>query len=178
MASKSDVARQAINKTVEQLSGEKRPIYFPGKVLTESDLRAEQVYFLRKLQRHNRLLHGWGVVEGLGLTIKGTGTRTSVVLASGYAIDRQGNELILNTPVSVAVDNIPSPSYVVLEYIERPTDIVSAVVGDEGTQASFSAEGVAVSFAVVLSDGLALGRLLRKGLGWKIDSAFKPHRIK
>jgi hypothetical protein len=41
-----------------------RPRYFPGQLITPDDLIQEQEYFRNKLKRHNRLLHGWGVVCG------------------------------------------------------------------------------------------------------------------
>jgi len=39
--------------------------YFPRQLLTADDMTADQQYFLNKLRRHNRYLHGWGVVCGL-----------------------------------------------------------------------------------------------------------------
>lgn len=41
-----------------------RPRYFPRQLLTPAELTLEQQYFRDKLRRHNRLLHGWGVVCG------------------------------------------------------------------------------------------------------------------
>ncbi|HEV8239267.1 MAG TPA: hypothetical protein VGS57_07870 [Thermoanaerobaculia bacterium] len=41
-----------------------RPCYYPGQLLTPAELTLEQQYFRDKLRRHNRLLHGWGVVCG------------------------------------------------------------------------------------------------------------------
>jgi len=41
-----------------------RPRYFPRQIITAEDLTLEQDYFRNKLRRHNRLLHGWGVVCG------------------------------------------------------------------------------------------------------------------
>ena len=39
--------------------------YFPRQLLTVADMTTDQNYFLEKLRRHNRFLHGWGVVCGL-----------------------------------------------------------------------------------------------------------------
>jgi hypothetical protein len=36
--------------------------YFPRQLITADDMRAEQEFFLNKMRRHNRFLHGWGVV--------------------------------------------------------------------------------------------------------------------
>lgn len=41
-----------------------RPRYFPGEILTPAEMTLEQQYFRDKLRRHNRLIHGWGVVCG------------------------------------------------------------------------------------------------------------------
>lgn len=49
-------------------AGLTRPRYFNGQLLTADDLQAEQNYFREKLRRHNRCLHGWGVVRGLEVT--------------------------------------------------------------------------------------------------------------
>jgi hypothetical protein len=54
--------------TCQQLPGDyclaERPRYFPRQIITADDLTLEQDYFRNKLRRHNRLLHGWGVVCG------------------------------------------------------------------------------------------------------------------
>lgn len=41
-----------------------RPRYFPRQLLTPAELTLEQQYFRDKLRRHNRLVHGWGVICG------------------------------------------------------------------------------------------------------------------
>jgi hypothetical protein len=43
----------------------KRVKYHHGMLLSAKDLTAEQEYFLERQRRHNRYLHGWGVVSGL-----------------------------------------------------------------------------------------------------------------
>jgi len=45
-----------------------RPRFFTGKLLTTEDLALEQQYFREKLRRHNRSLHGFGIVSGLKVT--------------------------------------------------------------------------------------------------------------
>ena len=42
--------------------------FFPRQLLTDGDMIADQEYFREKLRRHNRYLHGWGVVCGLEVT--------------------------------------------------------------------------------------------------------------
>ncbi len=38
--------------------------YFPRQMITPADLTQAQDYMRAKLRRHNRMLHGWGVVCG------------------------------------------------------------------------------------------------------------------
>ena len=45
-----------------------RPHFVTGQILTADDLRAEQDYRAGEVRRrHNRLCHGWGIVDGLGV---------------------------------------------------------------------------------------------------------------
>jgi hypothetical protein len=41
-----------------------RPRYFPRQLMTPTELILEQDYFRDKMRRHNRLLHGYGVICG------------------------------------------------------------------------------------------------------------------
>jgi hypothetical protein len=103
------------NEPREPCGGECQPLvternrYFTGKYMTARDFAVEQEYFLSRHRLHTRLLHGWGVACGLGVTrhpdekCKGW-----VVVGPGIAIDCCGRELILTerTPYRV---NIPEP---------------------------------------------------------------------
>jgi hypothetical protein len=59
--------------------------------LTAEDLELEQEYFHEKLKRHNRSLHGFGVVVGLEVSR----SARDVVISTGLAIDCQGNEIVV-----------------------------------------------------------------------------------
>ena len=48
----------------ETRGGIERPRYFPRQILTPAEMTLEQQYFRDRHRRHNRLLHGWGVVCG------------------------------------------------------------------------------------------------------------------
>ena len=61
----------------------KRNRCFWGKLLTAEDLELEQEYFREKLKRHNRYLHGFGVVFGLEVSKNGR----DVAISPGLAID-------------------------------------------------------------------------------------------
>jgi hypothetical protein len=73
----------------------RRPRYFTGQLLTAEDLEAEQSYFLTGRRTHNRLLHGWGVVCGLGVKPSGSG---GVLVDTGPAMDRLGREIVVPAP--------------------------------------------------------------------------------
>ena len=109
----------------------KRIKYQHGMVLSAEDLTAEQEYFLRRQRRHNRYLHGWGVVCGLSVSV----VDDVVLVEPGMAIDCAGNEIFLeiqekrNFPVSA------STLYVVLEYCESDVDPVPYLNPDDADQA-------------------------------------------
>jgi hypothetical protein len=49
-----------------------------------------------KIRFHNKMLHGWGVVCGLAVACGGEKHPTSVSVARGYAIDCEGEDLLLD----------------------------------------------------------------------------------
>jgi hypothetical protein len=105
--------------------------YFDGQMLTAADFRAEQDYHRNMRYLHNRLLHGWGIVDGLDVDDAGDGT--AVHVGPGLAIDRLGRELVL--PERVSIDLPPAAAvdeqtrwYVVAAWEEIPSGPV--VVGD------------------------------------------------
>lgn len=102
----------------------KRNRFFSGQLLTAEDLELEQEYFLEKLKRHNRHLHGFGIVFGLEVSKR----RSAVVISPGLAIDCQGNEIAV--PESLE-ESFPSPDlgstlFLSIRYVERKTDPVPA----------------------------------------------------
>jgi hypothetical protein len=61
--------------------------YFPRQLLTADDMTADQEYFRNKLRRHNRYLHGWGVVCGMEVSVAPTVIQPwQVQIGSGYAV--------------------------------------------------------------------------------------------
>ena len=95
--------------------------YFPRQLITAADMRAEQAFFLNKMRRHNRMLHGWGVTCGLQVTWPGqnaTGlnaagqsaaptatatTPTQVTVCPGFAVSPQGDDIVVDCPVTFDV---------------------------------------------------------------------------
>lgn len=77
-----------------------RPRYFPRQLITPTEMTLEQTYFRDKLRRHNRLLHGWGVVCG-ALVCPITNTNGlepwKVVVTSGYILGPYGDEIVIDS---------------------------------------------------------------------------------
>lgn len=83
-----------------------RPRYFPRQILTPDDLTLEQQYFRDKLRRHNRIMHGWGVVCGARICVvpqtSGIANAPSsyqpwvVSISSGYLLGPYGDEIVLD----------------------------------------------------------------------------------
>jgi hypothetical protein len=138
----------------------KRTRYFDGQLLAASDLAQDQLYFREKARRHNRMLHGWGVV--CGLDVGGRPGTSDVVVAPGYAIDATGEEILIEREVTfdlckedrdgnavspcsdaaddpsrgaVQVDRTPDqPLYVAVGYAEcYESPVPLAAGGSEGT---------------------------------------------
>ena len=74
--------------------------YFQRQLLTVDDMVTDQDYFRQKMRRHNRFLHGWGVVCGLLVSpapINGAPLR--VRISEGYALGPFGDEIYVGEPV-------------------------------------------------------------------------------
>jgi hypothetical protein len=77
-----------------------RPRYYARQLITPAELNLEAAYFVDRLRRHNRLLHGWGVICG-ALVCRvpnpdGTGAQPwKVKVAPGHLIDPYGNEIAI-----------------------------------------------------------------------------------
>src|ERR1700687_911639 len=83
---------------LEALTAE-RVEYFPRQLLTADDMTADQDYFRAKLRRHNRYLHGWGVVCGMEVSIAPTSNNPwQVQIGAGYAIGPYGDEIYVAKP--------------------------------------------------------------------------------
>lgn len=79
-----------------------RTHFFPRQIVTADDLTQDQEYFREKLRRHNRFLHGWGVVCGLEVTpdpIQLAPWR--IQIGAGYALDPWGNDIHVAEPIQL-----------------------------------------------------------------------------
>jgi hypothetical protein len=87
------------------------PRYYPRQLITSDDLTLEQNYFRDRMRRHNRLLHGWGVVCGAlvcPVQIKNADGTISyapwqVQVQSGYILGPYGDEILLDCTRTVDV---------------------------------------------------------------------------
>jgi hypothetical protein len=81
--------------------------YFPRQLLTADDMRAEQDYFREKARRHNRYLHGWGVVCGCTVEPVSSARTPQVRVCPGYVVGPQGDEICIDQCVDVDLKNGP-----------------------------------------------------------------------
>ena len=85
---------------------DERPRYFPRQIVTAEDLTLDQEYFRNKLRRHNRLLHGWGVVCGalvcpLWKCEDKLLEPWKVIVQPGYILGPYGDEILIDVPRTV-----------------------------------------------------------------------------
>ena len=115
--------------------------YFDGRLLTAEDFRAEQAYLLVRARRHNRHVHGWGVIGGLDVGVPGI----FVEVSPGPAIDCAGNELVVEKGVALSMPPTARRLVVLLRYVEHGVDPLPALQADpaagEGAQFSRIEEG-------------------------------------
>ena len=169
--------RTGNGEITEQFAGVKRPQFYNGQLLTAADFKQEQEYHLQQHRLHNRMLHGAGVVSGLGVTAADTSSQPVIVVEPGLALDPAGREVILSAAVQLAIREDCLPQYVVVEYTARETDWV-AVPNDETSKGSRIEDGAIVRLAVdqASEQGVAIARITRTSSGWTVDSTFEATR--
>lgn len=79
--------------------GLERTRFFARQLITPDDLIQDQIYYRDKLRRHNRLLHGWGVVCGVRIR-KGQGD-CDIVIEPGYILGPYGDEIFIDQEITV-----------------------------------------------------------------------------
>ncbi|GGN58735.1 hypothetical protein GCM10010112_12750 [Actinoplanes lobatus] len=88
-----------------------RPRYFPRQLITPDDLTAEADYFRERLRRHNRFLHGWGVVSGALVCVipedpakpEAGNRKWTVRVQPGYLLTPPGDEVWIGTAQDVTL---------------------------------------------------------------------------
>ena len=131
-----------------------RPNFFFGRLLSIEDLQLEQEYVLARLRRLNRLVHGWGVVTGLGVSKEGSNT---VVVQPGVAIDCMGNEIVLGKERKISLTAFVGRRYLVIGHAEVGVD---EVVTASGTQHAKLRESVHIELVHLNPSANHRGRIL------------------
>jgi hypothetical protein len=168
-----------------------RPRFFTGKLLTAEDFTQEQQYVLDKLKRHNRSLHGFGIVSGLKVTTKSG----KIAVDPGLALDCQGNEIVISTIQLIslpAAAETRGPAYVNIRYAEV---LVDPVTTDGDANASTIKESFEIHIekencnrghrhirARWLACGephpLTIAKLKHSSQGWRVDRGHRPPAVK
>jgi hypothetical protein len=112
--------------------GFKRINFFKGFLTTENDWNDAEAYHIDKRKLHNRLFHSPGVVEGMGDELRVVARARgdlSVEIQAGYAIDGQGNDLVLWDAeiknISADEYRLPQTIYIVLRFTEELSDFIA-----------------------------------------------------
>lgn len=116
--------------------------YFYGKLLTVRDFEVEQRYHCTKRELLNRLVHGAGVVCGLGVTASDEST---LMIESGMALDYQGREIVVpealfrKLPMLEGQETLAGKkdAYLCLSYAEENVEPVNATGSEVGSQRQF-----------------------------------------
>jgi len=149
--------------------------YYTGKLLSVADFEQEQQYLRTRHRRHNRLLHGVGIVSGLDVSVEAgqAGEEPVVVVSPGLAISQDGEELLLcerarHASVCLGKD----VCFVTVRLVERPTNV------DAGGEASRIEEYAEIAVVEDVAPGLlTIARLRRAGDTWQPDANFEPARV-
>jgi hypothetical protein len=180
----------------------KRLRFFTGQLLTAESFELEQKYFREKLKRHNRALHGFGIVSGLKVTVEAG----QITVEPGLALDCQGNELVIGTAVVVSPVTCDWPSaYVQVGYAEEYSDPIPA----SGLADSLQTEAVQLNMkeaSTITESGelfvaednsnrghrhlrarwlacgqphaLTIAKLKHSSQGWRVERGYRPPAIK
>jgi hypothetical protein len=105
--------------------------HFHGLRLESNDFQVGEEYHCNKKKLHNKVFHGYGVVQGymdgLQVLARKRGDM-SVEVTPGYAIDGEGNDLFLHETEVKTVDpgkfKLPATAYIVIKYVDEPTEFV------------------------------------------------------
>ncbi|HKO63101.1 MAG TPA: hypothetical protein VJV03_18210 [Pyrinomonadaceae bacterium] len=163
-----------------------RPHYLAGKLLTADDFHQEQTYVIEKFKRHNRSLHGFGVVFGLRATT-GAG---KIKISAGMALDCEGNEIIIPSEQTLPPPAFDSKvAFITVKYSEHcegvvPTDEPAAIV--ESVEFIFTTDNQNKGHRHLKARWLTCGKVhgltlakLRKGqTGWQVDRSYRTPQIK
>jgi hypothetical protein len=103
------------------LRSRKRPNYFTGQLLGQEDFLDEQNYQISLHRDASRLLHTWGVVMGLEVSVLDA---TTILIKPGTALDAQGHLIVLDVTqnYSVSPRSPGAAVYLTISYDEKFED--------------------------------------------------------
>src|SRR5262245_55793934 len=83
-----------------------RATFYEGQVLASTDLASTVEYPRDQMARHERMLHSWGIADGLdlGTEQKGTSNAVSPFVNPGMAIDGTGREIVVAAKTDLPAD--------------------------------------------------------------------------
>ena len=84
-----------------ELRGLERTRFFAGQLVTPADLTQDQHWVREKSRRHNRMLHGWGIV--CGACVRRGRTPCEVIVEPGYILGPYGDEIVIPEEVTLDV---------------------------------------------------------------------------
>ncbi|MBQ7614647.1 MAG: hypothetical protein IJU77_06340 [Butyrivibrio sp.] len=129
--------------------------YYPGKMLTTADFKAEQSYHINKMRFMNSLLYGSGIVCGCGVVSLDD---LSILIESGVAIDGSGREIIIDSSLVKKLsaiegfDNLQSETACLcVRYEEKDIHSVYAVSHKESDQ-EYEFNRISEGFEIFLVD--------------------------
>jgi hypothetical protein len=134
-----------------------RPRYYARQLVTPDDMTLEQDYFRARLRRHNRYLHGWGVVCGAEV-VEAT-KAWKVIVKAGFVLGPYGDEIFIESDQCVDVrkrcvppespddeeclEAQPAPAdvdtedqWLAIRYLEKKTRLVKVPLGGCGCEDS------------------------------------------
>ncbi len=171
----------------------KRLHYFSGQTLSAADFALEQQYFREKLKRHNRYLHGSGLVAGMEVSVE---NHHEVVVAPGLLLDCTGEEIYVPEAVRIAPPDVNHVAFLMIRYAEQPVGFVPTPGGEgqEERQALYIAETFELSYEYDdpymgheedplvwvpcgKSHALPLAKLFQRRDSWEVDPWFQAPGI-
>jgi hypothetical protein len=104
------------------LDPSKRVRYTTGLVLGVDEFLQEQTYHSARDRLLTRLLHGYGTVSGLHVTVRPTGAGPEVVVSAGAAVDPRGDVVCVRSTQCARLD----------AWLQANADDVKRAAGDTG----------------------------------------------
>lgn len=145
--------------TQEGLGTLERPRYFPGLLLEDEDLTAGVEYTRNLMRLLFRSLFGCGVICGLTVEGKVCGTKLTLTVNRGLALDCLGNpiEIPRSQPIEYErkCDDTFPPLYVLICYVEkccRPRDVSCSTDDDSQFRHTRSMDGYMIQLHTKLPE--------------------------